>query len=82
MRMAQMFIATVQNQQNSAQPSTLYPPRGNQVPFYSQQMHRSSKVSTCLDQSVYITVVTAITAARVFEWTAEQLTLIRQLMCT
>ena len=45
MRMAQRFIAAIQNKQHSTQPSTLYPPRGNQVPFYFQHMHRSSPVS-------------------------------------
>ena len=45
MRMAQMFIAAMQNQQHNTQTSTLYPPRGNQVPFYSQHMHRLSSVS-------------------------------------
>lgn len=34
MRMAQRFIAAIQNKQHSTQPSTLYPPRGNQVPFF------------------------------------------------
>ena len=43
--MAQRFIAAIQNKQHSTQPSTLYPPRGNQVPFYFQRMHRSSPVS-------------------------------------
>ena len=35
MRMAQMFIADMQNQQHSTQPSTSYHLRGNQVPFCS-----------------------------------------------
>ena len=45
LRMVQIFIAAIQNQQHSTQTSTLYPPHGKQVLFYSQHMHRSILVS-------------------------------------
>lgn len=45
MRMAQMFIATMQNQQQSRQHPNSYPHSTNQAPFYLQHMQGSSSLS-------------------------------------